>query len=469
MSTYRLVPLREGDHFPLTENKTMVKSSLILVFGVAGWLALEPGQARAQQNAPDRPVPSNVLEQEKPKAGAQKPKAAELESQELLAIILGPALARIEPAELAGLAPGAKFEVLTLQQAYTLARLRARTAVAERRALAVGSYNPKTLDDRARRVGADNFDAFRQEYLANDFRGPAPQFFEVLKHRQEVDSARDQAAMAANMRKLFEELLKTEVPAVSRLQVEQVNSYLLISQQSLALSLANYRSAVDDLKVLLGLPVNTPLVLDERIIVPFTTVFLATDLWLRKPDRQLDRLAAIHDRLPRLEDRKIGGRSLLEVIQGTLPEEQFLEECVTSARPHRSILKDDRAPLEDRNPIELGIRNVARSLIAAHKGYDVDRAQLEVAARYLDQTFDQVVSPPLPGTPAALHSARSATQATNVIGAASRLYDARNALVTQWFQCKDVELRLYRELGVLPFNNWESFHRSLVPVLGAPK
>ena len=318
-------------------------------------------------------------------------------------------------------------------------------------------------------MGADNFETFRQEYLANDFRGPAPQFFEVLKHRQEVDSARDQAAMAANMRRLFEELLKVQVPAVSQLQLEQIESYLLVSQQSLALSLANYRSAVDDLKVLLGLPVSTPLVLDERVLVPFTTVFRATDDWFREPDRRLDRLTAIHDRLPRLEDRKVGGHSLLEVIKGTLPEERFLEECTAFARPHRSILKDDRAPLEDRNPIELGIRNVVRTLIAAHKGYNVDRARLEVAARYLDETFDQVVSPPVPGTPAAVHSARSATHATNVIGAASKLYEVRNALVTQWFFVKEVELRLYRELGVLPFNNWESFHRSLVPVLGAPR
>jgi len=446
----------------------MVRFSLILVIGVAGWLALPPRQAWSQQPVGEKPVPSNILDQEKPQAGAQAPKAAELEPQELHALIVGPAIPRLEPAELAGLAPGAKPVVLTLQQAFALALIRARTPAADRKARSE-PFDPKTLDERARRVGADNFDKFRQEFIAQEFRDPALQFFEVLKHRQEVDSARDQAAMAANMRRLFDELLKSGLPAVSRLQVEQINNYLLVSQQSLALSLASYRSEVDDLKVFLGLPVSMPLVLDERILVPFTTVYRATDQWQREPDRQLDRLTAMHDRLPRLENKKIGGRSLREVIEGTIPEEQFLAECTAAARPHSAILKDDQAALDDRNIVEQGIRTVARTLIVVHKAYEVDRAQLEIATRYLDLTFDQVVSPPAAGTSAVVQSVSTANHVTNVIGAASRLYKARSALVTQWFQVKEVELRLYRQLGTMPFDNWDAFYQSLVPVLGAPR
>ena len=74
MLPYRHVPLCEGDHFPLTENKTMVKFSLILVFGVAGWLALEPERAWSQQPVGEKPVPSNALDREKPEAGRKNPR-----------------------------------------------------------------------------------------------------------------------------------------------------------------------------------------------------------------------------------------------------------------------------------------------------------------------------------------------------------------------------------------------------------
>ena len=216
----------------------------------------------------------------------------------------------------------------------------------------------------------------------------------MLKHRQALDSARDQVAFSENIRRLFAELSRSEWSGVSQLQIRLAGSvYVLLSQQSSAIELIGYRTSADELKVALGLPVATPLVVDESILWPFTSVFIAIDAWQRNPDRQLQELNAMHDRLPRLGDVKIGDRALPEVVQGTLREDQFLLVCVDVASKHRPIPTTPPAAPDDRNALELRIRRFVRSLILIQKNYEVGRKRLEVAFREVDQWIEQVTSP----------------------------------------------------------------------------
>jgi hypothetical protein len=67
----------------------------------------------------------------------------------------------IDHAELAGLPPGARAEVLTLERAYTLALVKAR---APKWPLAE-TLDPKALDEQAERLGVADFARFRDEFL----------------------------------------------------------------------------------------------------------------------------------------------------------------------------------------------------------------------------------------------------------------------------------------------------------------
>jgi hypothetical protein len=208
--------------------------------------------------------------------------------------------------------------------------------------------------------------------------------------------------------------------------------------------------------------------MDEIILRPFTTVFIAIDAWQRNPNRQLQELTAIHDRLPRLEDLKIGGRSLLEVVQGTLPEEEFLVSCVDVARKHRPLLDDASAAPDDRNALELRIRRLVRGLILIQKNYEVGRKRLELAVRVVDQWIEQMTSPSFGLKTGFSQLSNVAFQAPNVTQSQSRLYDGRNDFVSLWLDFKEQSSALSRELGVMPYDNWGSFHRSFLPQAVGP-
>jgi hypothetical protein len=392
----------------------------------------------------------------------------ELEKDELLRVILGTAATKLDSAELAGLPAGATPPALALEQAYTLTLIRARTPTALRTLDAAKVFDAKVLDELAKRADAGDFERFRREFLSADFRDPAPRFFAAVKRRLVLGSARDQMALVENMRRLFAELIKSEGSGVSGLQLDLMDQSILLSRQTSATELVNYRSASDELKGSLGLPLATPLVLDEIILRPFTTVFIAIDAWQRNPNRQLQELTAIHDRLPRLEDLKIGGRSLLEVVQGTLREEEFLGRCVDVARSHRPTLDDASAAPDDRNALELRIRRLVRNLILIQKNYEVGRKRLELAVRVLDQWIEQMTSPSFGPKTGFSQLTNAAFQAPSVIQSQSRLYDGRSEFVSLWLEFKEQSSALYRELGVMPYENWAAFHKSFRPRPGRP-
>ncbi len=285
----------------------------------------------------------------------------------------------------------------------------------------------------------------------------------ALKHRQALDSTRNQVALTENIRRLFDELIHGEASGVSQLQLEQVDQYLLVSRQSLDIELSSYRSAVDELKVSLGLPPSTPIVLDERILQPFVKAFSSIDIWQRNPRRQLGTLRALHDRLPKLDDVSVGGRSVAQVADGRIPEAEFLRACLEAAGKRLMVFKDEPPQRDVRNALELRIRKLARGLILTHRNYDVQRKALELSLREVGQQSEQLINPPAGGTSALAQSVNAALHVSGVLQAQSRLYRGRTELVSQWLEFKEQSVALHRELGSLPYDNWEAFHRSFLP------
>ncbi len=429
----------------------MLRSPTIAVLTAAGLFALAVAPAWSQQE-PQTAPPAPSL----PSAG------------ELLAEVLGPALPKLDPAELAGMAPGTNPAALTLPQAYSLKLILTRDPGGTPPVTTAGTFDPTALDERARRSDTTDFDRFRSEFLGSEFRDPAPRFFAALRHRYSVNSAREQVAFASNMHALFEQLIRTETSGVSQLQIDQTDGFLQLSRQSLAIDFTEYRTSVDDLKVSLGLPPSTPLVLDEQILAPFEKAFSALDRWQRNPNQKLQELSALIDRLPRLQDPRIGEHSLTEVINGSLPEEAFLLNCVAVARQHRAILKDDQSPPDARNVLTLEIRRSARSLILSQKNYEIGRNLLGLKLREIDQWSEQLVAPRPGGRSPLATSANVATQTLNLLTAQTQLYKQKNQLVSSWLKFKEDSTTLHRELGIMPYDGWEAFHRSFLAAAAPP-
>jgi hypothetical protein len=451
----------------------MRRLMLIAVVEAIGLIALPTVCAFSQEPRPGAPAPAQN-EIAPGQRGAQVPApgapgASDARGVELLAALLGSGAANIEPAELAGMAAGGKLAVLTLEQAYSLTLIRARNPAGLREVRRANLFDPMALEDEAKRAGVLDFDRFRREFLSTEFRDPAHGFLAALKHRQAVDSARDQVTLTHNMLTLFGEIIRGEASGVSQSQIAQVDHHLLLSRQGRDLEMSSYRSAVDELKVSLGLPPSVPIVLDERILQPFVKAFSSIDAWQRDPRQQLGLLAALHHRLPPLNDLTIGGRSVAQVASGTIPEAEFLRACIEAASKERTILKDEQAADDQRDARELRIRKMARGLILTHKNYEVQRSGLELALRDVTQRFDQLIYGPPVATSALAQSVNATFQSVGVLQAQNRLYRGRADLVSQWLQFKEQSLELYRELGILPYDNWEAFYRSFLPESGADR
>jgi hypothetical protein len=394
---------------------------------------------------------------------SQLPTADVLQRGESLAEILGHGAAKLEPAELVGMAAGSKTAVLTLEQVYALALIHARNPVRLPAIARAGLVDPAVLTEAAKQAGVRHFDRFHHDFLAAEFHDPAPAFLAAIRHRQAVDSARDQVAAITNMRQLFDELLHGGASGLSSLHLDLVDQFLLLSRQNLDTELERYRSAVDVLKVSIGLPPSTAIVVDEQMLEPFRNGFSNVDAWQHSPKRDLAALSKLHSRLPRLVDIAISGRSVAQIADGRIPEVEFLQVCAEAAAKERGIPKDEMAAQDGRHTLDLRIRKLARSLILTHKNYEVQRRGLELAAREADQWLEQIVSPPAAGTGVLAQTANSMLQITGVLQAKSRLYHGRFELVSQWLRFKEQTLALYRELGIMPFDNWEAFDRSFVP------
>ena len=256
---------------------------------------------------------------------------------------------------------------------------------------------------------------------------------------------------------------------MSQSQIAQVDHYLLQSRQDLDLEMSSYRSAVDELKVSLGLPPSAPIVLDERILQPFVKAFSSIDAWQRSPRQDLGLLAALHHRLPPPNDLTIGGRSVAQVALGTISEAEFLQACIEVASKERAILKDEQAARDERDSLELRIRKLARGLILTHKNYGVQRSGLELALRDVTQRFEQLINAPSGGASAFVQTMNASLQTVGALQAQSRLYRGRADLVSQWLRFNEQRLELYRELGIMPYDNWEAFYRSFLPEAGADR
>jgi outer membrane protein TolC len=101
------------------------------------------------------------------------------------------------------------------------------------------------------------------------------------------------------------------------------------------------------------------------------------------------------------------------------------------------------------------IRQDIRGILVAYQNYRIARVNLVLYARIKDQAFEQIVAPPQAG--AAGNVALAATQTQNLVSAQNSLIGTETQLITTWYQYQQARLSLYRDIGILPYDEWEAF------------
>jgi hypothetical protein len=114
---------------------------------------------------------------------------------------------------------------------------------------------------------------------------------------------------------------------------------------------------------------------------------------------------------------------------------------------------------EQEDFIKNQLRQDVRLLQQLYQNYQLNKRQFVLFARQKDQAFENIVAPPASGTGGgAAGNASGAVQTQNLITAQNSLINIENNLITTWYNYQVARLTVYRDLGTLPYDEWEAFY-----------
>ncbi len=105
------------------------------------------------------------------------------------------------------------------------------------------------------------------------------------------------------------------------------------------------------------------------------------------------------------------------------------------------------------------LRGDLRSMMVTYIQYQINRRNLILNIRLKDQAFEQIVAPPQAGagTQSLAQSANAATQTSNLINFQSTLITSEIGLTNTYAAYQLARLTVYRDIGTLPYDEWEAF------------
>ncbi len=372
-------------------------------------------------------------------------------------------------------------------------------------------------------------------------------FLNVLQDLQTVENDLKNVAAFEQLYTVYQELIVGASSGVSQLQVDQIDSSLQAGRQTLVIDRTQYRNDLDQYKIQIGLPPDTPLTLDRQFTESFKQVFDEIDRWAISPKRELSDLPRIVAGLPVLEDVVVDGRSVQGIYRDSNNNEGKLEDLLQAgvrvALENRLDLMNARAALYDSwrqikvtanglqgvlniavtnqfltppnttNPLafvdtarqfqlvlnaelplvrvadrnnfrtalinyqrqrralqgteddlKFQIRQDIRNMQQQYLTFEIAKRNFVSQVRQKDQSFELIIAPPqsLEG------STQGAIQTTNLITAQRGILQLENSLVQNWLSYQVARLNLYRDLGTLPYDEWEAYHELFPPKSDRP-
>jgi hypothetical protein len=433
-----------------------IGSMKILLTGILGCalvIVVEISNAGAQQPPAPAPTPSPV---------GQQPSALDLKQIEAAGRMNGPreimngdpvsipllfAPTLEDDKEIAGLPKGSRPAILTWERIYRLALARA------------GSE---------KREGVPDFAQFRKAFCAEAvaagerFRDPTAAVLDLLGQLEAIDNARRNIEFHENFMKLLTEKIQGEASGLRQLDVDAVAAALVRARQKRADKISQFRDNLDELKVVLGLSPRVEFILQRPSPAAFRAVRDGVDNWNRKADRSLPELPRLMEGLPALGEVVVDGQPILAKLDKN-PDllEEILTRTALFAIKNRSDRDKSQAQGDAAIQLELRVRRRLRKLLETRSAYEREKRSYELAIRLRDQTFERMVGPPT-----AVVSPRSLLL-NELIDEADEFLKIENRLVGLWTSFRIERLALYRDLGVLPYEDWSSFYADLTPRPGA--
>ena len=117
-----------------------------------------------------------------------------------------------------------------------------------------------------------------------------------------------------------------------------------------------------------------------------------------------------------------------------------------------------RALMSEEDFIKNQLRSDIRAMQVNYINYDITKRNLVLNIRLKDQAFEQIIAPPQAATAQELaRTANAATQTTNLINFQNTLFASETALITYYETYELARLTVYRDIGILPYDEWEAF------------
>jgi hypothetical protein len=140
----------------------------------------------------------------------------------------------------------------------------------------------------------------------------------------------------------------------------------------------------------------------------------------------------------------------------------FMTQLINYERQRRTLMNQE-------DFIKVQVRGDVRGFQVAYLTYLLFKRNFVLFARQKDQAFENIVAPPQSGQGAAggggggggggtAANASGAIQTQNLISAQIGLVGIENSLITQWYNYQQARLTIYRDLGNLPYDEWEAFY-----------
>lgn len=106
--------------------------------------------------------------------------------------------------------------------------------------------------------------------------------------------------------------------------------------------------------------------------------------------------------------------------------------------------------------VKFSVRNEIYNLIQLANSYEINKTNLFITIRQRDITLQTIIAPPETST--GVNSASQATQTNNLISAIASINQLQNSTVQFWVSFQTNRMSLYRDLGTMPIDEWESFY-----------
>jgi hypothetical protein len=108
--------------------------------------------------------------------------------------------------------------------------------------------------------------------------------------------------------------------------------------------------------------------------------------------------------------------------------------------------------------LKIQLRNDLRLVQLAYINYEIAKRNFELNVRLKDQSFEQIVAPPAAAGGGGLaQTAQAATQTTNLLSFQANMITAMLSLTNGWATYQTQRLIVYRDIGILPYDEWEAF------------